>query len=546
MHSVGGFAGSVNGIQKLFQYSRIWNSRSSRSSARILVLDLSPSRSRAYSNFPSAQISFPDKPDVFFDHPTGLFINNKFIESTGDEKLTTRNPATETDIATFPCANWTDVNAAVKAARSAFDSVWRHMSGTDRGKLLTNLSELLDQHKQYLGKVESLDTGKSIANVINEEIADCVNVSRYYGGWADKIYGQTIQPYKEKLAYTLREPYGVCGLIVPWNYPLMLSIWKLAPALAAGNTVVLKSSELTPLSASYLGHLITRAGFPPGVVNILSGGATTGEYLSRHPDVNKLSFTGSERIGKQIMRAAAENLVPVTLELGGKSAALVFDDADIEQAVKWCHMGVMSNAGQICTATSRIYIAHNIYEKFLRLLAEFTQVSSMKVSLNSGDFNQGPQISHDQMDKVNKYIQAGVSEGARLICGGQITSEKGYYTQATILADVKDNMIVATDEIFGPVVVCDSFSDTDEAVKRANSSSYGLAGAIFTLDITRALDVARRLEAGMIWINSSNDSDFRVPFGGYKRSGFGRELGEYALQAYTQEKAVHINMGVRL
>lgn len=246
------------------------------------------------------------------------------------------------------------------------------------------------------------------------------------------------------------------------------------------------------------------------------------------------------------MRAAAENLVPVTLELGGKSAALVFDDADIEQAVKWCHMGVMSNAGQICTATSRIYIAHNIYEKFLRLLAEFTQVSSMKVSLNSGDFNQGPQISHDQMDKVNKYIQAGVSEGARLICGGQITSEKGYYTQATILADVKDNMIVATDEIFGPVVVCDSFSDTDEAVKRANSSSYGLAGAIFTLDITRALDVARRLEAGMIWINSSNDSDFRVPFGGYKRSGFGRELGEYALQAYTQEKAVHINMGVRL
>ncbi|KAK7206165.1 putative aldehyde dehydrogenase Ald3 [Myxozyma melibiosi] len=489
---------------------------------------------------PSVDIRFSNDPPTVHSHPVGLFVNNCFSIASSGECITTLDPITDREVANVPLASSEDVDRAVRAAKSAFDNIWKDMSGTERGRYLAKLADLLEENKQYISQVEALDTGKPVDVVLTEELPECVNVCRYYSGWADKIYGQSIQPFKEKIAFTAREPLGVCALIVPWNYPLMLSIWKMAPALAAGNTIVLKSSELTPLSASYLGYLAAEANFPPGVINILSGDSTTGKSLSSHPGINKISFTGSLETGKQIMKAAAQNMVPVTLELGGKSAALVFSDADIDQAVKWCHAGIMSNAGQICTATSRIYVSHEIYELFLRSLADYTAEKSKESQF------QQPQISKKQQQKIQRYIQSGLSEGARLIYSEDTGSETGYFVGATILADVGDDMTVSTEEIFGPVAVCDSFNSMEEAVMRANSSCYGLASAIFTADITRALQVARNLQAGTVWINSSNDSDFRVPFGGYKKSGFGRELGEHALQAYTQEKSVHINIGSRL
>ncbi|KAK9467372.1 aldehyde dehydrogenase domain-containing protein [Lipomyces arxii] len=479
-----------------------------------------------------------------YKQPTGLFINNKFIVS--GHTLITYYPATGKPITSVYSADSDDVNTAVLAARSAFETTWCALSGTERGILLGNLSRLIQKHQNLLGCIESWDTGKPVKAAIQEDIEECVNVSRYYAGWADKLHGETIQPFQNKLAYTLREPLGVCGLIVPWNYPLMLAIWKLAPALATGNTVVIKSSELSPLSALYLGNLITEAGFPPGTVNIISGDQATGAALVRHSGLNKISFTGSIATGKKIMKLAANNLTPVTLELGGKSAALVFADANLEQAVKWCHLGIMSNMGQICTATSRILVHESVADKFISLMRDTVVKLSKIMSPFANDAFHGPQISASQLAKVAQFVDSGIEEGARLVCGGKVVEGHGHYYEPTIFSGVKDNMKISSEEIFGPVVTIDSFASTDEAVTRANNSVYGLGSAVFTNSISLAHDAARKLQAGMVWINSSNDSDFRVPFGGYKQSGFGRELGEHALSSYTQTKAVHLNMGTTL
>ncbi|KAK9238547.1 aldehyde dehydrogenase domain-containing protein [Lipomyces kononenkoae] len=478
---------------------------------------------------------------VSYRQPTGLFISNEFGASSDGKQITTYNPRSGEPIAKVFVGGSADVGYAVQSAGSAYQS-WRSTSGTDRGILLFSLSRLIEEHRTLLASIEAFDTGKSLDAVVTEDIQDCINVTRYYAGWADKIHGDTIRPFAEKLAYTLYEPFGVCALIVPWNYPLMLALWKLAPAIAAGNTVVLKTSELTPLSSLYLGHLITEAGFPPGVINILSGDGSTGALLASHARINKISFTGSITTGKKILQAAANNLVPVVLELGGKSAAIVFEDADLEQAVKWCYSGVMSNAGQICSATSRILIQESIYQKFVEMFKRHTIHM-----VNAGTLAHGPQISAEQREKVMRYVRSGIEEGARLVYGGQEIKGAGYFMQPTIFADVRDHMKIFQEEVFGPVAVMDAFGTESDAIQRANNSVYGLASAIFTKSLTLAVDTSQKLDVGTVWVNSSQDSDFRVPFGGFRMSGYGgQELGEYAVKNYLRPKAVHVNLGTSL
>ena len=373
---------------------------------------------------------------------------------------------------------------------------------------------------------------------------------RYYGGYADKIHGQVINTSPAKFAYTIREPIGVCGQIIPWNYPLAMAAWKLGPALACGNTVVMKASENTPLSILYLANLIKEAGFPPGVVNILNGwGKEAGAAIASHLDIDKIAFTGSTATGRNIMKMASVNMKNITLETGGKSPLLVFEDADLEQAVKWAHIGIMSNMGQICTATSRILVQESIYEKFTtQFRVQINEVSKVGDPFHDSTF-QGPQVTKAQYEKVLAYIESGKEEGATLAVGGTAHKDvggKGFFISPTVFTDVKDNMKIFREEIFGPFAVVSSFKTEEEAVSRANDTTYGLGSAVFTKDLERAHRVARDIEAGMVWVNSSNDSDYRIPFGGVKQSGIGRELGEAGLAAYTNIKAVHVNMGTKL
>lgn len=374
---------------------------------------------------------------------------------------------------------------------------------------------------------------------------------RYYAGWADKTFGQTIGTTPEKFAYTIRQPVGVVAQIIPWNYPLAMATWKLGPALACGNTVVLKAAEQTPLSILVLGTLIKKAGFPPGVVNFVNGlGHVAGGALVGHPLVDKVAFTGSTATASLIMSTAAKTLKNVSLETGGKSPLIVFSDAEMEQAVKWSHLGIMSNQGQICTATSRILVQEDVYDEFLsKFLAETKATSKIGSQWDESTY-QGPQVSKVQYNRVLEYVNIGKSEGATLASGGQRAEvagfEKGFFVAPTIFTDVNPSMRIWREEIFGPVVVIAKFKDEEEALSLANDSIYGLGAAVFTRDIQRAHRVAAEIESGMVWINSSQDCDPRVPFGGVKQSGIGRELGEAGLEAYSQIKAVHVNMGNNL
>ena len=380
------------------------------------------------------------------------------------------------------------------------------------------------------------------------EVISCL---RYYAGWADKIHGQTIGTTSEKLAYTLRQPIGVVGQIIPWNFPLGMAAWKLGPALACGNTVVLKPAEQTPLSILYFATLIEKAGFPPGVINILNGrGRVSGTALVTHPDVDKVAFTGSTQTGREIMKMAAGTLKNITLETGGKSPLIVFDDADLEQAAKWAHMGIMYNQGQVCTATSRVLVHDSVYDQFVTLFKQAMASTNKVGDPFADDTFQGPQVTQAQYERILSYIDSGKQEGATLAAGGEpvknVANGKGFYIAPTIFTNVKDHMRIYREEVFGPFVVIASFTGEDEVLARANDTSYGLGAALFTKDIARAHRVAADIEAGMVWINSSNDSDVRVPFGGVKQSGIGRELGEAGLDAYSQTKAVHVNLGARL
>lgn len=383
----------------------------------------------------------------------------------------------------------------------------------------------------------------------SEDLPETINTIRYYAGWCDKVSGQTINPTPEKFAYTLRQPIGVIGQIIPWNYPLAMAAWKLGPALACGNTVVLKPAEQTPLSILVLATLVKEAGFPPGVINFVNGyGREAGSALVQHPLVDKVAFTGSTATAKSIMAMAAKTLKNITLETGGKSPLLIFNDADLDQAVKWSHLGIMSNQGQICTATSRILVQEDIYDQFIAKFKDAVQnVSKIGDQWDETTY-QGPQVSKAQHERILSYVKAGVDEGATLMMGGQPCpiNGKGYFISPTVFTDVQDSMRIYREEVFGPFAVITKFKDEEEAITRANNSTYGLGASVFTENGTRAHRVASEIEAGMVWINSSQDCDFRVPFGGVKQSGIGRELGEAGLEAYTQIKAIHVNLGNRL
>ena len=382
---------------------------------------------------------------------------------------------------------------------------------------------------------------------LNEDLPEAYSTIRYYAGWADKISGQTINTTPQKFAYTIRQPIGVVAQIIPWNYPLSMACWKLGPALACGNTVVLKAAEQTPLSILVLAKLIKQAGFPAGVVNILNGlGRGAGAALVQHPLVDKVAFTGSTTTATQIMKMAAVGLKNVTLETGGKSPLVVFEDADMEQAVRWSHVGIMSNQGQICTATSRILVQESIFDTFVSQFRQ--QIKSVSVIGDQWSENtfQGPQVTKQQYERVLSYVDIGKSEGAELIEGGEACKGDGYYIKPTVFTKVTPNMRIYREEIFGPFVVIATFSSEEQAVDIANDSIFGLGSAIFTKDLERAHRVAAEIESGMVWVNSSQDCDYRIPFGGVKQSGIGRELGEAGLEAYSQVKAVHINMGNKL
>ncbi|KAJ5610253.1 hypothetical protein N7510_006972 [Penicillium lagena] len=486
-----------------------------------------------------------------WSQPTGLFINNQWVKSSNGEKIATINPSTAKEITSIYAASEQDVDTAVKAARAALNNPdWRELPASERGRLMTRLSQLIDENKKTLATIETIDNGKPYLVSLNDDLTETSETIRYYAGFADKVFGQVIETTPDKFGYTLREPVGVCGQIIPWNFPLAMAAWKLGPALACGNTVVLKPAEQTPLSILFLANLIVEAGFPPGVVNIVNGhGSIAGAALASHMDVDKIAFTGSTATAKHIMKMASSNLKNITLETGGKSPLIVFNDADLEQAVEWAHIGIMYNQGQICTATSRILVQDEIYDKFLAAFkAQVKNVSKVGDPFEESTF-QGPQVTQAQYDRIMSYVKVGQSEKATLAFGGKpfkVADGKGFFVEPTVFTDVTPKMRIYQEEVFGPFVVIARFKNEEDAIAMANDSTYGLGSALFTTNLTRAHRVAKKIEAGMVWVNSSNDSDWRIPFGGVKQSGIGRELGEAGLAAYSNVKAVHVNMKSKL
>lgn len=488
-----------------------------------------------------------------YDQPTGLFINNEWTASSDGGKITSINPSNEQEITSVHAATATDVDHAVQAAHRALkSSEWAGLSGSDRGKLLHRLAQLVDDNRETLATIETWDNGKPYAVSLGEDMVEVAETLRYYAGFADKIFGQVIDTTADKFAYTIREPVGVCGQIIPWNYPLAMAAWKLGPALACGNTVVLKPAEQTPLSILFFANLVAEAGFPPGVVNVVNGlGSVAGSALAEHPLVAKIAFTGSTATARAIMKSASSTLKNITLETGGKSPLIVFDDADIELAADWAHAGVLSNQGQICTATSRVLVQAGVFDRFLEAFkARVRDISKVGDPFDGATF-QGPQVTRAQMERILSYVEIGVAEGAKLEMGGRERpavngEQKGFYVQPAVFTQVTPQMRIFQEEVFGPFVVLARFGTEEEAVELANDSQYGLGSAVFTNDLTKAHRVARKIEAGMVWINSSNDSDWRIPFGGVKQSGIGRELGEAGLAAYSTTKAIHVNMRAKL
>lgn len=493
---------------------------------------------------PRITLTFPSeinlKPVIL---ETGLFINNEFVDAADQATLETVDPTNGKSLGCVSAAGKADVDRAVEAATKAFEEVWGlNTPGHQRGRLLIELAQAIEANADTIAAIESLDNGKAYSVARNMDIPEAANCLRYYGGWADKNHGKVIEVNDSKLAFTRHEPIGVVGQIIPWNFPLLMLVWKIAPALATGNTIVIKPAEQTPLSALFVARLISNI-FPPGVINIIVGvGKIAGEAISSHMHIEKIAFTGSTLIGKAIMKAAADsNLKEVTLELGGKSPAIIFDDADFEQSVKWAGFGIFFNHGQSCSAGSRVYVHDSIYEKFITAIEAYTRSLKVGNPFDKDTF-QGPQISKVQFNRIMEYIKSGKDEGANCLLGGNRIGNEGYFIEPTIFTNVKPQMKIFKEEIFGPVLVIMKFSNEDDIVTLANDTIYGLAAAVFTKDVNRALRVANRLQVGTVWVNCQTRIHSQMPFGGCKQSGFGRELGEYALSNYTSVKAVHVNL----
>ncbi len=475
---------------------------------------------------------------------TKLLINNRWVPSESGKTFATINPSTGEEICQIAEADAADVEKAVKAARHAFDhGRWRKLPASERGRLLHRLADLIEKNADELAALESLDNGKPLGVAKAVDVGATVGCIRYFAGWADKVHGKTIPVDGPFFCYTRHEPVGVVGQIIPWNFPMLMLAWKLGPALATGNTVIMKPAEQTPLSALRIGELIVEAGFPEGVVNILPGyGPTAGAAIANHMDVDKVAFTGSTEVGRLIMEAAAKsNLKRVTLELGGKSPNIIFADTNLDEAVEGAHFGLFFNHGQCCCAGSRVFVEEKIYDEFVEKSAIRARNRTVGDPFDPKT-EQGPQVDDIQFDKVMGYIESGRKEGAKLMCGGERVGDRGYFVAPTVFADVQDDMTIAREEIFGPVMSIIPFKSPEEVVDRANRTMYGLAAAVWTRDIKKAHSIADKIRAGTVWVNCYNVLDTRAPFGGFKQSGIGRELGEYGLQQYTEVKTVTVRL----
>ena len=461
------------------------------------------------------------------------WINNEFVKGVEGKEFEVYNPADETVTCKVAEATEKDVDIAVAAARKAFDGPWRQVTPEDRGKLLVKLANLFEENTELLASIEALDNGKA-ASMAKVDISMCVGCLRYYGGWADKIEGKVLDISPDTFNYLKKEPIGVCAQIIPWNFPLLMWAWKIGPAIATGNTVIIKTAEQTPLGGLVAARLTKEAGFPPGVINVLSGfGKTAGAALASHMDVDKVAFTGSTVTGRSILKAAAgSNLKKVTLELGGKSPNIVFEDADIDNAISWVNFGIFFNHGQCCCAGSRIYVQESIYDDFIKRFKERAQKNVVGDPFAKDTF-QGPQVSQVQFDRIMNYIKAGKDAGAKVEIGGNRKGDKGYFIEPTIFSNVTEDMKIMQEEIFGPVCSISKFKTKDEVIKTANKTTYGLAAALHTKNLNTAIEVSNALKAGTVWVNTYNTLHHQMPFGGYKESGIGRELGENALDKYV-------------
>jgi aldehyde dehydrogenase (NAD+) len=476
-----------------------------------------------------------------------LFIDNEWRPASGGRTMEVINPATEEVIATVASADASDVDAAVAAARAALTGPWGKMSARDRGRLVRRLADRLLERADEVARLETLHNGKPIFESRQIEIPAAAECLEYYAGWADKVMGETIPVKGNYFTYTLREPLGVVAAIVPWNFPLLLATWKVAPALACGNTVILKPASQTPLTALALGEIAGEVGLPPGVLNVITGpGSTAGQAIVEHPGIDKIAFTGDTSTGKAIMRSAAETLKKITLELGGKSPNIVLPDADLDAALRGATTGIFYGKGEVCAAGSRLLVDRSIRSEFM------DKLSARAKKMVAGDpldprTRYGALASKKQLETVERYVAAGTREGAALVAGGQRTdigTGKGYFYQPTIFDNVTPAMTIAREEIFGPVLAVIEFADLDEAIARANDTQYGLAAAVWTRDIKKAHYVARRLQAGTVWVNTYNIYDTAAPFGGYKASGFGREMSAHAIEHYTQLKSVWVDLNL--
>ncbi len=483
----------------------------------------------------------------FLAKPKKLLIDGKFVDAESGKTFETRNPATDEVLAKVAEGGKADVDKAVKAARKAFEEgKWRKLTATHRANMMLKLADLIEKNADEFAQLETLDNGKPIKESRYFDIPAVVETFRYYAGWATKLEGETIGNNPDFFTYTLREPIGVIGQIIPWNFPLLMAAWKLGPALACGNTLILKPAEQTPLTALRLGELVMEAGFPEGVVNIVTGfgAGSAGEALSNHMDVDKIAFTGEDKTGREIVKASAGNLKRVSLELGGKAPNIVFADADIDAAVKGAIMGIFFNQGQVCCAGSRLFLEKGIHDEFMSKLTD--RVNKMKQGPGIEETTQiGPQVSKEQQERVLGYIDIAKKEGANVACGGDAPAgelEKGYFVKPTIFTKVHNDMRIAQEEVFGPVLAVIPFEGVDNVAEQANKTTFGLSGAVWTSDVKKAHKLASRIKAGTIWVNTFNMLDVSVPFGGYKMSGYGRELGKHSIDLYTNIKSVWVNL----